>query len=99
MTDNNYDSARHSEGMALFQPISHPILYSVDPIKVAKFIRDRERYEIEVNENAKEVDGLTVSSYRASVDPGLLRRMHFLGKFKKIAPNVTDKNLSDNQIK
>lgn len=85
-------------GWAVFQPISHPVLHSVDPVKVAQFITERERYEIEVDEKSKEVEGLTKANCRASIDPGLLRRIHCLGKLKNIAPKVKMKNLTDKQI-
>ena len=82
----------------VFQPISHPVLRSVDPVKVSQFLRDRERYEIEVQERKKEVPTLTTASSRVSVDPGMLRRMHFLGKFKSISPNTAVSDLTSNEI-
>lgn len=85
-------------GRIMFQPISHPVLRSVDPVKVAKFLRERERYETEISEKSKEVPGLTKASFKASVYPGLLRRMHFLGRFKTIAKNVRYENLTDDHI-
>ena len=60
-------------------------------------MRDRERYEIEVQEKKKEVPTLT-TAYRVSVDPGMLRRMHFLGKFKSISPNTAVSDLTSNDI-
>ena len=68
----------------VFQPISHSVLRSVDPVKVVQVLRDREKYEIEVQEKKKEVPTLTTATYGVSVDPDMLRRMHFLGKFKSI---------------
>ncbi len=48
--DSEEGTARGGASTAMFQPISHPVLRSVDPTKVAKFIRDSERYELEVDE-------------------------------------------------
>jgi len=94
---NNEDESRG--GQMIFQPISHPILMSVDPVKLPDFVRERERYEIEITEKFKEVDGLTEASYKASVDPRLLRRMNLMEKFNEIAPKVGVSRLLDKNIK
>lgn len=69
----------------MFQPISHPIWGGVDPAKISQFLHKRERFETMVEEKAKEVEILTKSSFRASVDPDLLRCMYFMEKFNKIS--------------
>ena len=86
------------KALTMFQPISHPVLHSVEPVKVSQFLRDRERYEIEVREKKKEVPTMTAATYRVSVDPGMLRRMHFLGKFKSIAPDTAVSALTSAHI-
>ena len=80
------------------QPISHPVLRSVDPVNVFQFFRDRERYEIKVQEKKKEVPTLTTATYRVLVDPGMLRRMHCLGNFKSISPNSAASDFTCNEI-
>lgn len=85
-------------GTMFFQPLKHPILRSVDPVKVADFLREREIYEMEIKEKQKEVPSLSLASYRVSNDPGLLRRMHFLGRFNKIAPKKSLAQLTSNHI-
>lgn len=88
-----------SEGVVgLFQPITHPVLKSVDPVKVHAFLRDRERYETEIAEKKKEVPSLSKASYKVSVDSGLLKRMHFLGKFESFAPGKEYCNLTSTDI-
>lgn len=34
--------------VTLFSPIAAPILRSVDPVKLTLFLKDRERYELEI---------------------------------------------------
>lgn len=36
--------------VGIFQPITHPMLRSLVPVKVSQFQRERERYDIEVTE-------------------------------------------------
>lgn len=87
MSDTQSTSTVDGQGYAsIFQPITHPVLRSVEIVKFATFLRERERYEIEVAEKRKEVLSLTKATYKVSINQGLLRRMHFLGKSKEIAP-------------
>ena len=44
------DASNTKSGSAtVFTPISAPIIRSVDPVKVARFLKERERYEIEIS--------------------------------------------------
>lgn len=95
-TESNVD--QNGGSVSIFQPISHMVLKSVEPVQVARFLRARERYELKIDEKSKEVRGLTKASFKVSVDTGLLKRMHFLGKLESFAPNVTFANLTSNQI-
>ena len=61
-------------------------------------MRDRERYELEVLEKQKEVPSLSLASFKVSVDPGLLRRMHFMGKLRAIAPGKEVAELTSQDI-
>ena len=79
----------------IFQPISHPILTSVDPAEAAKFRRDREHYEVEIEQKEKDGAPLVPATYRVSICPQLLRSVHRLGYFDTIAPNVSVENLSE----
>lgn len=95
---NNTRSQRNT--VSVFAPISHPVLRTVDPVKVARFVKEREQYETEVEEKSKEVPNLTKASYKVSVDKSLLETMLFLGKFDSIAPDATSvSDLTDDNIK
>lgn len=67
MANNEVSSAgaasEHAQ-IALFTPIAAPILRSVDPIQVAKFFKERERYELEVESKQLELPSLQVTRTR-----------------------------------
>lgn len=57
---------------------------------VTKFLRERQRYEIEVEEKRKEVPTMSLASYKVSIELSLLSTMFNLGEFDDIAPTVED---------
>ncbi len=75
------------------------MLRSMDPVKVAAFLKERELYEIEVGEKRKEIPTLTVAPYTVSVDRTLLKNMCFLRRFENIAPGLTYDKLTSNHIR
>lgn len=83
---------------AILQPVSYPVLRSVEPQKVAQFLKERLRYEDEVAEKKKEVPSMTIASYKVSIDRTLLDNMHFMGRFDKIVPNKTATDLTSEDI-
>ena len=96
MADNG-SVASHKTGsnaLSVFQPISHPVLRNVDPVKVSHFLRERELYEREIDEKKKEVPGLSKATYKVSLDPTLLRKTHFLGRPDKIDPDTSLEDLT-----
>ena len=84
---------------AVFEPLRHPVLKSMDPVEAVKFMRERELYEIELAD--KDVDGKQVepASYKVSVDPLLLRSSYAMGAFDEIAPDVGLGELDESHIK
>lgn len=91
------DGTGTAGAVTLFTPLTHPILTSVDPVPISKFIRERERYERQVQEKKAELQTLKAASYKVSIDADLLQTLVFLGEFEKIAPDVrpnTSKHLS-----
>ncbi len=52
--------------MALFAPIVAPLLRSVDPVKVAAFLKESERYEMEILAKQAEVPSLKPAPYTGS---------------------------------
>ena len=95
MSINGKETENYYDGVSIFQPISRPIIRSVDSAKVSKLIHYLKIYEIEVKANEKKVDDLTTVILWAFVDTGLLRRMKFLGKVKNMASNVSVTELTD----
>lgn len=86
-------------GSAFFAPVQNPILRSVDPLKVSKFFREWERYGEEVMEKRKEVPSMSLASFKVSVDRGLLKTLHGLGRLKSVAPDVAFDDLTSDKIK
>lgn len=82
---------------SMLTPVEHPVLYSVDPRKVAVFLRERKRYIDKLNER-KEVPTLSVASYKLSVDRGLLKTMQMLGRLKPVSPGVMFDSLASEHI-
>lgn len=86
--------------MSLFLPISAPILRSVDPVQVARFLKERERYEIEISSKQSELPSLRELPFTASIDRSLLKSLFYMGKFDSLAPNATQVNdLTNDHIK
>lgn len=106
MSSSNIDQSQGQSStpsqasVPVFVPVAPPILYSVDPVQVTIFLKERERYEREVSSKQAEVPSLKVLPYTASIDLSLLEDLFFMGKFDDIAPEVEDsKHLTDEQIK
>lgn len=85
--------------VALFTPISAPILRSIDPQQVAKFFKERERYELEVECKQAEIPSLQETPYTASIDRSLLKHLVFMGSFDDVDPNITYETVTSENIK
>lgn len=83
---------------ALFGPIRAPIMHSVDPHKVAAFLKERQRYEEEVAARQVELPSLSAVPWKASIDRTLLHNM-ILGDLEEVSPDVdaVDK-VTDDQL-
>lgn len=84
--------------VSVFAPITHPVLKSVDPVAVSAFLKDRKRYERQVEERQGELPSLKPASFAVSIDPGLLETMVFLGEFDDIAPDTEPGDLTSEEI-
>jgi len=84
---------------AVFAPINHPILSSMDPSDMIIFMQKRTAYELQISEKKREIPSLTAASYVVSIEPQLLKSMHFMGEFDEVAPNVALEQLTSEQIK
>lgn len=72
---------------------------SVAPIRVARFLKERERHELEITAKQSELPTL-FPPYTANIDRSLLKNLVFKGKFEKIAPNtLSASDLTDENIK
>ena len=101
-SSDSTDAVKHqtTSSVSVFAPIAAPVLRSVDPIQVARFLKERERYELEIAAKKTEVPSLKVLPYSASIDRTLLKNLFFMGKFDTIAPTTsTAAELSDEHIK
>ena len=88
-----------SGSVSVFAPVAAPVLRSVDPVKVARFLKERERYELEISAKQAEVPSLKVLPYTASIDRSLLKNLFFMGKFDSIAADASSaKDLTDAHI-
>lgn len=96
------DAAASITGIAasatVFTPITAPVLRSVDPVCVAAFLKERERYELEVKAKAIEMPSLTPVALVASIDRSLLRSLIYMGELEKVAPGVSANNVTDDQL-
>ena len=86
---NNMENPNPSTSAALFTPISAPILRSVDPVEIARFIKERDRYEVEIESKQGELPNLKLLPYQASIDRSLLKKLLFMGDFEDFAPTPT----------
>lgn len=82
----------------LFSTIHSPVLQSVDPVQVAAFLKERERYSLEVEAKQAQVPGVEVSPSTASIDRTLLRNLLFMGKFDLVQPELTIATVTDTHL-
>lgn len=94
------DTSGVNEGsMHVFVPISTLVLFSVEPIKFAKFLKLRERYELEIEQKAYQLTSFTTVPYKASIDLALLNNLVWMGKLEAVAPGSTVHSLTSDPIK
>lgn len=66
------------------------MLSSVDPIDVARFHKEQEKYELEIPSKHVDVPFLKPIPYSASIDRSLLNNLFFMGKFDFIVSEATE---------
>lgn len=93
------DDATFMASTPIFTPISAPVLRSIDPVRVVAFLKERERYELEIQLKTPEVPSLREAPYTVSVDRVLLKNLIWMGKFKTIAPGATMESITSDQVK
>lgn len=87
-SNNSDDGFAPTRAVSLCTPISAPILRSVDPVQIARFLKERERYELEIAAKQSDLPSLSVLPYNASIDRSLLKNLFFMGKFDHIADGI-----------
>lgn len=92
-------ASESSANVTVFAPLQVPVLRSVEPKLVAAFLKERERYELEITAKQAEVPTLSIAPWTSSIDRTLLKNLVYVGKLAKIAPNVTNaSDLDDGHI-
>lgn len=71
----------------VFEMLAYPFFRSLDPKKVAKFLRERKRFEVEVEERRKENLRMLVALYTVSFDTSLLENLHTIGALDDVLPD------------
>lgn len=84
---------------SLLISIFYHILTCTRSAKVSQFVNDRERYELEVDQNNTKLPNLIVVFSTSSIDHKLLKQMVLLGEFNKIGPDKTAEELICDKIK
>lgn len=83
-TSDNYAS----RVVPVFSPIAALILGSIYLVWVARFLKKRERYKLEIIANQAEVHTLRSLSYIASIDRTLQMSLFYMATFKDDAPDA-----------
>ena len=70
------------------------------PVQVAKFLKERKRYEHEILSKQEDLQTLKALPYTASIDRTVLKSLFFMGKFDNITKVVQSaSSLNDEHIK
>lgn len=90
----------HEHGsVTMFTSITAPVLRSVDPPVVTKFLKELERYKLEVASNKAELPLLQIAFYSASIDRSLLQNLVFMGALEDRKVDATVATLTEDNIK
>lgn len=93
-------SALGTRFYSVLKPIAPPILGFFDAIEVANFLKEHERYQVEIKTKRIEAPSLKMLPYAASIDCSPFKSMHSMGKFDTMAPEIDSlKTVSDKNIK
>lgn len=79
MEDDTASKTR-TAAVYILAPIYAPVLHSVDPVGVAKFFKERERYELEIISKQAEFPFLKALAYTAKTDRTLLKPIFYIDK-------------------
>lgn len=82
-----------TSSVSMFTTVTYLVLKSFDPVKVSTFVKERQRYELEVSEEQYKPSAVTLAPDISCINRNLLKHMAMLGEFDKIAPNKTPEQL------
>lgn len=85
---NAVDTTSNTASVPVLNAITAPVLSSVDPILVTKFLKEWERYVREVHSKQAEVPALKSVPYTASIKVTLLKSLFFIVKCDEISRNM-----------
>ena len=91
-------SQEHVGSSAIFTPLTATILRDIAPAAVAKFLRARERYVMEVEARQVDCPSLKAASLLLSVDRTLLKSLFFTDEFEKINKRLTIDTLKETHL-
>lgn len=100
MASTNGSTSQNTATVSVFAPLSVPTLRSVDSVQIARFLNERERYEVGIDAKQLEMSALEVELRTASIDRSLLKNLIFIGNLKMTAEGVPeDKKLTHSHVK
>lgn len=95
-SDSSVNGGGIDKSVQPFAPIEAAVLPSADVTTIARFLRERSRYEIQVEARRAEIPDLTTVPWNASIDPELLENFLFLGRLSDVAAGLGGvKDLTD----
>lgn len=92
-------SGENTGSMHVFVRMSTSTLFSADPVKVAKFLKYREWYELQIALKAHQVPSLNTAPKKASIDSALLKNLVWMRKIEAVALGDTVESLLSDQVK
>lgn len=98
MTGKSSNNQHDSAPLKLFTPISQPVLRTIYPPKVAKFLKDREGYEVEVTVKKRDVPTLTIVPLTRIIDQSLLKSLIYMREFTEIAHEAPLETISSAEV-
>lgn len=97
--DNNAQETGESRGYTNYTTRTQPVLRGPTRKHAVKFLKDRQRYAMEIAEKQITDPSLALNSWTSSIDRTLLKNFLFAGEFSAIAPGVTSISyLTENHI-
>lgn len=95
----NETSTHGASNILVFALIAAPIHRNVYSVKFGQFLKERERYELQMRSKQAEAPSLKVLPYSARIDRTLLKNIVYMGLFDTILQEESIETLTDEHIK